>query len=96
MDLIEKVLVPCETVDRGMFDNERLVTVHDYDTGETLPMFASSCVLVERGERTYIRVTQLGIDDETGLSVCILPVEGTETPSCTRWLRTRRSELLAP
>jgi hypothetical protein len=96
MEQIEPVLVRCESVDRGMFPDERLVTVHDHETGEELPMFASCCVLVERDNRTYIRVTQLGIDDDTGLSVCILPVEGTETPSCTRWLHTRRSELLVP
>lgn len=96
MQKIEQVLVPCESVERGMFPDERLVTVRDRQSGEMLPMFAWSGLLVERDERTYIRVTQLGIDDRSGLSVCVLPVEGTETPSCTRWLRAHPAELLSP
>jgi hypothetical protein len=95
MELIEPVLIPCENVEPGMFDDERLVTVRDRESGEPVPMFAWSGVLVERGDRTYIRVTQMAIDEDSGYSVCLLPVEGSETPSCTRWVRANRSEVLA-
>lgn len=95
MQPYEQVLVPCVRTDPGMFSTERLVAVRD-SGGETLQMFADCCVLVERDQRQYIRVTRMGSADEPGVSVCLLPVEGTETPSTTRWLRVRDAELLMP
>ncbi len=92
---IEQVLIPCVKTSRGMFPNERLVTVRDR-SGEMLPMFTDRCTLVEREGRQYIRVTRMEIDEEAGFSVCLLPVAVTETPSMTRWVRVPNSEILEP
>jgi hypothetical protein len=96
VDQIEPVLIPCVETRRGMFDNERLVTVRDSSSGDMLPMFASCAALVKRNKRQYIRATRMSIDEEAGISVCLLPVAVTETPSMTRWVRVPNSEIVKP
>ena len=91
---IEQVLIPCIKTSRGMFPNERLVTVQDR-SGELLPMFTSCSTLVKRNKRQYIQATRMAIDEEAGFSVCLLPVLVTETPSMTRWVRVPNTEIVS-
>jgi hypothetical protein len=93
---IEPVLIPCENVRPGMFSDERLVTVRDH-TGELFPMFTDFDLLVERNNRYYIPVTRMGNDQHNaGVSVCLLPVAVTETPTMTRWVRVADCEIVKP
>ena len=78
-----------------MLSVERLVTVRDH-SGELMPMFADTCVLFERAGRHYIKVTRMGDAEEPDVSVCLLPVLVTETPTMTRWVRIANSEILKP
>ncbi len=91
MELIGKVLVPCDVEESGLFPDE--VTVKVRNTDGSLTTFPADRYLVfDRENRHFVRVTRLGVD-ERGVSVCVIPAEDSYEGG--RWIRVPTVEVRA-
>lgn len=90
MTQIEEVLVPCR-VSEGVFPNEVSVQVDTTDHG-AVSLLADRSLVVDRDSKHFLRVTRLEVLPDQNMSVCILPVEGSEG---SRWIRVSNDSLRA-
>jgi hypothetical protein len=67
-----------------MFPSEVIVRITDTD-GKAFSALADRSLVVERDHAYFIRATRLENDPKTGVSVCLLPVDISESGS--RWIR---------